>query len=104
MTTTVSNITFGNISNVRKSGDEEGVYFANVETSPAEGFPLESCLYCARADDYAMTGRWVYAQIIAGNIVGTITQLDAGVDPETGLPPVTFVSANQPSTTGTQTL
>jgi hypothetical protein len=104
MTTTVSNITFGSISNVRKSGDEEGVYFANVEASPAEGFPMESCLYCARSDDYAMTGRWVYAQIIAGNIVGAITQLDAGVDPETGLPPVTRVSANQPSTNDTQIL
>jgi hypothetical protein len=85
MTHTIGNITFRQIKNVRKSGDEEGVYFADVEFSEAEGFPMIESFYCARADDYAMTGRWVYQQIIDGNIVGSITQLAAGVDPVTGL-------------------
>jgi hypothetical protein len=95
----IGNITFGQILNVRKSGDEEGVYFADVEISEAEGFPFETCFYCARDNDYAMTGRWVYKQIVEGNIVGTITQLAAGVDPQTGLPP-----PPQPQTTGSQDL
>jgi hypothetical protein len=88
MTHTIGNITFGQIKNVRKSGDEESVYFADVEMSEAEGFPMIESFYCARANDYAMTGKWVYQQIIDGNIVGSITQLAAGVDPVTGLPPV----------------
>ena len=49
-----------------------------------------------------MTGRWVYQQIIDGNIVGSITQIAAGLDPVTGLPPV--VANNQPVTTGSQDL
>lgn len=81
-----SGITLGEISNVKKSGDEEGVYFANVQISPAEGFPFEDCVYCARDNDYAMTGRWVYQQIIDGNIVGTIKQLPPNVDPVTEEP------------------
>lgn len=87
MTHTIGNVIFGEIKNVRKSGDEESVYFADVEMSEAKGFPMKTHIYCARADDYAMTGRWVYQQIIDGNIVGSITQLAAGVDPVTGLPP-----------------
>ena len=97
----IGNITFGQIKNVRKSGDEENVYFANVEVSEAEGFPMKEYTYCARADDYAMTGRWVYQQIIEGNIVGSITQLVAGADPETGeVPPVIA----QPTSQGSQDL
>ena len=99
MTTQIGNITFGQILNVRKSGDEEGVYFADVEISEAEGFPMETHIYCARDNDYAMTGKWVYKQIVEGNIVGTITQLAAGVDPQTGLLP-----PPQPQTTGSQDL
>jgi len=100
MTTQIGNITFGQIKNVRKSGDEEGVYFADVEISEAEGFPMETHIYCARSNDYAPTGKWVYQQIIEGNIVGTITQLGADVDIITGLP----ADRNQPSTTGSQDL
>jgi hypothetical protein len=99
MTTQIGNITFGQIKSVRKSGDEEGVYFADVEIQEAEGFPFETCFYCARLNDYAATGKWVYQQIINGNIVGSITQLASGVDPVTGLPP-----PPQPRTTGSQTL
>jgi hypothetical protein len=99
MTHTIGNVTFGQIKNVRKSGDEEGVYFADVEFQEAEGFPFETCIYCARSDDYAATGKWVYHQIIDGNIVGSITQLAAGVDPVTGLP-----YPPQPRTTGSQDL
>lgn len=88
MTHTISNITFGVIKNVRKSGDENGVYFADVELSVAEGFPMETNFYCARSDDYAMTGRWVYQQIVDGSFEGVITQLVAGADPVTGLVPV----------------
>ena len=99
MTTQIGNITFGQILNVRKSGDEENVYFADVEFSEAEGFPMETHIYCARSDDYAMTGRWVYKQIVEGNIVGTITQLAPNVDPQTGLP-----YPPQPQTTGSQDL
>lgn len=86
MTTTIGSITFGKISNVRKSGDEDGVYFADIEVQEAEGFPFETLLYCARANDYAITGKWVYQQIVDGNIEGAITQLAAGVDPVTGEP------------------
>lgn len=101
MTTQIGNVIFGQISNVRKSGNEEGVYVADVEMSEAEGFPFETVLYCARSNDYAATGKWVYQQIIEGNIVGSITQMAAGVDPVTGQE---FAQQNQPVTTGAQTL
>lgn len=95
----IGNVGFGAIRNVRKSGDEEGVYFADVEISPDDGFPFQQHLYCARSDDYAMTGRWVYQQIVEGNIEGEIMQLAPGVDPVTGLPP-----PPQPTVEGAQTL
>jgi hypothetical protein len=101
MTTQIGNITFGQIKNVRKSGDEEGVYFADVEFSEAEGFPMETHFYCVRADDYATTGRWIYQQIIDGNIVGSITQLAPDINPFTLLPNPPFV---QPVSQGSQTL
>lgn len=104
MTHTIGNITFGAIKNVRKSGDEEGVYFADVEFNEAEGFPFETHLYCARSNDYAMTGRWVYQQIIDGSIEGEITQLAAGVDPVTGEPWPPLPVVIQPQTQGAQTL
>lgn len=44
MTHTIGDVTFGEIKNVRKSGDEEGLYVADVEVSEAEGFPLETCV------------------------------------------------------------
>lgn len=103
MTTIISNIEFGNISNVRKSYTEENVYFVDVEMSVAEGFPLESCEYVARADDYALTGKWVYKQVLNGNFIGEITLLNAGDDPATSLPYISNVGI-QPTTTGTQTL
>lgn len=99
---TIGQVTFGGIRNVRKSGDEEGVYFADVEVSEAEDFPMVWCIYCARSDDYARTGKWVYQQIIDGNFEGELVQLAPGVDPETGLP---FPQQqSQPSTQGAQTL
>jgi len=97
-------ITFGLISGVKKSGDEDGVYFAQVQISPADGFPFEDCFYCARQDDYAATGKWVYQQIIDGNIVGVVTQLPANVDPMTGAPWPVLVEQTQPTTLGSQTL
>jgi len=99
MTTTINGVTFGAIKNVRKSGDEENVYFADVEFSEAEGFPFETHLYCARGDDYAPTGRWVYQQIIDGNFEGQITQLAPMVNPETGV-----AYPNQPTAQGAQDL
>ena len=102
MAHTIGNITFGAIKNVRKSGDEEGVYFAIIDISPAEGFPFQESEYCARSDDYAVTGRWVYQQIIEGNIEGEITQLQAGVDPMTGEPHL--VQQQQPTVNGAQSL
>jgi hypothetical protein len=101
MAHTIGNITFGQIKNVRKSGDEEGVYFADVEMQEAEGFPFETVFYCARSDDYAMTGRWVYQQIIDGNIVGSVTQFAPNINPITGQP---FDVQEQPTTTGSQNL
>lgn len=80
MTHKIGNLVFGVIKNVRKSGDEANVYFADVEIGEGDGFPLEINPYCARSDDYAPTGRWVYQQIIDGNFEGEITQLDAVVD------------------------
>jgi hypothetical protein len=97
--TKIQHVTFGVISNVRKSGDEEGVYFADVELSGAEGFPMETCLYCARSDDYAPTGKWVYQQIIDGNFSGDIYQLASRQDPET-----LEVMPDQPVSTGAQNL
>jgi hypothetical protein len=101
--TTVNGISFGAIRNVRKSGDEENVYFADVEISPEEGFPFDVHLYCARGDDYAATGKWVYAQITSGNHEGTITQLAANVNPQTG-EPWPEVTHRQPLSRGAQTL
>lgn len=99
----IGNITFGRITNVRKSGDEEGVYFADVEISPDEGFPFELCLYCARSDDYAMTGRWVYQQIIDGNFEGEMVQF-----PPLGIPRLgqteALIPEDQPAVQGAQTL
>ena len=95
-------ITLLNIKNVRKSGDEEGVYFADVEMSCSEGFPPEWNIYCARSDDYAPTGKWVYQQIIEGNFEGDITQLLPFADPVTGL--VVQRSTQEPPVQGAQTL
>ena len=101
MTTTIGLVTFGGMRNVRKSGDEQGVYFAEVELQLAEGFPMEWCSFCARADDYAATGKWVYQQILGGNYEGELTQLAPNVDPLTGeLPPQVV----QPISQGSQTL
>lgn len=94
----VGQVTFGRIKNVRKSGDEEGVYFADVEISFEDGFPFEWCLYCARADDFAATGRWVYSQLVIGAFEGEVAQLAPGANPETGEVP------QQPVATGVQTL
>lgn len=96
---TIQGVTFGVIKNVRKSGDEENVYFADVEFSASEGFPVEWIFYCVRSDDYAPTGKWVYQQIIDGNFEGEITQLAPRVDPQTGQP-----WPEQPITQGVQTL
>lgn len=83
----IQGVTLGQITNVKKSGDENSVYFADVEIDPHGGENLEVCFYCARSDDMAPTGQWVYEQIVAGNFEGEITQLAPGVDPQTGLPP-----------------
>lgn len=96
----IGNIFFGAIKNVRKSGDEEELYFADVEMAESEGFPFETNLFVARSNDYAMTGKWVYQQIIDGNIVGSITQLAPDTNPETGEP----WDRTQPTTTGAQDL
>lgn len=96
---TIQNITFGAIKNVRKSGDEDGVYFVDVEISPDDGFPMEPCLYCARADDAALTGKWVYQQIIDGNFEGEVRQLEPRQNPIT-----LEVMPDQPVVTGAQNL
>lgn len=96
---TIGHITFGAIKNVRKCGIEEGVYYVDAEFSLAEGFPMETNMYVARSDDYAMTGRWVYQQIIDGNFEGEITQLLPYEDPVTGIVP-----ANTPISQGAQEL
>ena len=85
MTHTIGNVTFGAINNVRKCGTEDGVYYVDIEISEAEGFPMEPHLYVARSDDYAMTGRWVYQQIIEGNFEGEIIQLPPYANPITGI-------------------
>jgi hypothetical protein len=101
MTYSIGNTTFGTIKNVRKSGDEDGVYFVDIDMSFSEGFPAEPCLYCARSDDYASTGKWVYQQIIDGNFEGVVTQLGANCDPVTGLLVENYV---QPTVVGAQKL
>jgi len=97
----IGTVTFNKISNVRKSGNEEGIYFADVQLSVSEGFPYETSLYCARVDDYAPTGRWVYQQILEGNFEGDITQLAPNVDPITGKP---YPIIKQSAAEGAQTL
>lgn len=92
MSITLHGITLGNIRNVRRCAIEDNVYFAEVQISPQEGFPFEWCNYCARGDDHAATGKWVYQQIIDGNFEGEMGQ-------ET-----LFVPPAQPSTQGSQTL
>lgn len=97
---TIGNITLGGIKNVRKSGDEEGLYCADVEFSPSEGFPMETVPFIVRASDPALTGKWVYQQIIDGNFEGPLVQHPPGVDIETGQVP----EAIQPVSQGAQTL
>lgn len=92
--TTIMGITFGSIRNVFKDCLEEGVYHAEVEISPQEGFPLEWHNYCARHDDLALTGKWVYQQIIDGNFEGEMQLTVAETD----------ASLPSPVSTGTQTL
>jgi hypothetical protein len=99
--TKIGNITFGKISNVKKSGDVQGVYYCDVEISPDEGFPFEVNFYCATPNDYAKTGQWVYAQIQAGNFEGSIQELAPNVDPMTGEP---WPEPAQPTVQGAQTL
>ena len=84
--TTIQGITFGEIKNVRKYALEENVYFADVLLSVAEGFPMEWNPYCARGDDFAPTGKWVYQQIIEGNFTGEMIHLAPNIDPSTGEP------------------
>lgn len=101
MTHTIGDITFGTIRNVRKFAGEEGVYFADIDICFSEGFPFEASLYCARADDYAPTGKWVYQQIIDGNFEGDLIHVAADCDPVTGLP---VENPIQPTVVGAQDL
>ncbi len=101
MTITIGNVSLGQISNVRKSGNEENVYFVDLEISQAEGFPFEKHIFCARSDDYAATGKWVYQQIINGNYEGNLTQLAPNTNPENGEP---WPELQQPTSNGSQTL
>ena len=104
MSTTIGHITFGEITNVRKSGNEEDVYFVDINISSAPGFPFENHIYCARGDDYAETGKWVFQQIKDGNFTGEITQLLRNADPVTGLVPDISEIPPQPTTQGAQIL
>lgn len=92
MSITINGIVFGRIRNVRRCAIENDVYFAEIELSPQEGFPFEWCSYCARKDDLAVTGKWVYQQIIEGNFEGEMGQ------------EVLVEATAQPSTQGSQTL
>ena len=97
---TVGTVTFQKIFNVNKSADQEGVYFCEVTIDYNNGFPTETDWYCARSDDYALTGKWVYQQIIDGNYDGDIKQLQVGENPITG----EIILPEQPVTTETQDL
>lgn len=97
---TVSNVTFERIFDVKKSADEENVYFCKVVMNFNNGFPSETDYYCARGDDYAITGKWVYQQILDGNFDGELKQLQVGENPITG----EIVLPEQPVTIGTQEL
>jgi hypothetical protein len=97
---TVGTVTFQKIFNVNKSADQEGVYFCEVTIDYNNGFPPETDWYCARSDDYALTGKWVYQQIINGNFDGEVFLLQPYQDPITK----EIVLPEQPVTTGTQEL
>jgi hypothetical protein len=79
---TINGITFTNISNVREVFEERGVYLADVTIDHNNGFPVETGIYCARSDDYALTGKWVYQQILDGNFDGEITLMPPCADEE----------------------
>ena len=59
-----------NLRNVRRMPD--GAFLLNVDLV-APGDPSETVEYVARDGDVAVTGQWVYQQIVEGNFEGTIT-------------------------------
>ena len=92
--TTIMGVTFGKIKNVKQDCVEAGVYYADVELSAQEGFPMEWYPYTARSDDLALTGKWVYQQIIDGNFDGEITLTELTVEK----PPRPFIDGAIPVT------
>jgi|LakMenEpi03Aug12_release.lakeMendotaPanAssembly.Ray.scaffolds.fasta_scaffold100030_3 hypothetical protein len=59
-----------NLRNVQRMPDES--FLLDVDIL-APGSPVETVVYCARGSDIAVTGQWVYQQIIEGHIQGEIT-------------------------------
>lgn len=97
--TKIDHVYFGNIFDVKKSGDEDGTYFAKVEMSFGENEPLVAEYFCAKANDPVNTGIWVYQQIVAGNFQGELVQLAQGEDPYPSV-----AAADQPTADGVDTL
>lgn len=75
MSTKIGQLEIGAIRNVKASGDEPNVYFADVEICFEENLGFESCLYVARQDDFAATGKFIYQQIVDGSFEGELIQL-----------------------------
>ena len=59
-----------NLQNVQRMPD--GSFLLNVDLVTSSD-PLETVQYCARDNDVAETGQWVYQQVIEGNFEGEIT-------------------------------
>jgi hypothetical protein len=59
-----------NLRNVQRMPD--GAFLLNVDLVTSED-PLETVEYVARDGDVAVTGQWVYQQIVDGNFEGQIT-------------------------------
>jgi hypothetical protein len=76
-------VALGKISNVRTVNGNTSVYYCYVEMVE-EGFEPEVAQYVASRTDVAVTGKWVYQQIVNGNIEGEIVDVSETVDPFTG--------------------
>ncbi len=76
------NVSLGKISNVRTRGGKTDCYFCEIELQEGNA-GVEIAKYVAVPNDIAVTGQWVYSQIMAGNFEGEIVDVDANVDPFT---------------------
>lgn len=78
-------LTLGKITDVKTVNGNTSVYYCRVELEE-EGYEAEVAPYVACANDTVETGKWVYAQITAGNFEGALVDIPDTIDPFTGEP------------------